>query len=333
MFGAKTTASPILTNEALNLHSVMSKRSIALGSNARLAVSVETDCVAILSPVPAVRCRRKREDDRDYEVSVMDCRSWTVIAQIKFRLSATVAFGYGPQFGVVFSPNGKQLLIFDHDRYQRHELPSGRLIEKVRTGERTSPVVYSSCGEFLIFNASDDLYVVRVSPSEVAERLCVAEADVVSDIARSGNSDDCVFLVNQLMLDDALYEGSRLLKQTWPWKSSDASALALSVDKDIFSLDLAFDGERIAVCMNDSIGVYSCRTYERTALIDVVDLPSVCWAPSGHLVYTVGDQISVVDTALRLVCRFNLQDEDKIPREGQAPIWAELIRHWPLASR
>jgi hypothetical protein len=33
------------------------------------------------------------------------------------------------------------------------------------------------------------------------------------------------------------------------------------------------------------------------------------------------------------VCRFNLQDEDKIPREGQAPIWAELIRHWPLASR
>ncbi len=264
----------------------------------------------------------------------MDCRSWTVIAQIKFRLSATLAFGYGPQFGVVFSPNGKQLLIFDHDRYQRHELPSGHLIEKVRTGERTSPVVYSSCGEFLIFYASGALYVSRVSPSKVVERLCVAEADVVSDIARSGISDDCVFLVNQLMLDDAPDEGSRLLKKTWPWESSDAFALPLSVDKEIFSLDLAYDGERIAVCMNDSIGIYSCRTYERTALIDgLPDLPSVCWAPSGHVVYTVGNQISVVDTALRLVCRFNLQEEDRIPHEGHAPIWAELIRHWPLASR
>jgi hypothetical protein len=310
----------------------MSKRSIALGWNARLAVSAETDRVAILSPVPAVRSRRKRDDGRDYEVSVMDCRSWTMIAQVEFRLSATLVFGYGPQFGVVFSPNGEQLLIFDHDRYQRHEVPSGRLIEKVRTGLRTSPVVYSSCGEFLIFNASDYRYVVRVSPRKVAERVCVSETDIVSDIARSGNSDDCVFLVNQLMLDDALYEGSRLLKQTWPWKSSDASALALSVDKDIFSLDLAFDGERIAVCMNDSIGVYSCRTYERTALIDTENLPSVCWAPSGLLVYTDGDQMSVVDTALRVVCRFNVQDEDMIPREGQAPTWAELIRHWPLGK-
>jgi len=296
----------------------MDTKNLLLGPGFRVAISHRKNLLACWHQISkrVGKPWRGSRHDLENELCIWDTRTWTLKARVAFDMSPEVSFGYGSQEGIQFSPDDQSLLIFDHVRYQLLKLSSGKLGRKFQTGGRTSPVRFSPCGQFLILARHD-----------LAENL-----DVV-DIASSADGRCLAFLAQSRPLSDAETLEDKVLLQALPVKHLSPTEVPVKCGGDMFSLDLAPDASCLAACTAQSVEIFSCKTFQHLGAIKASGtLPTVCWAPSGHLVYTDGDVVCVVDLGLRHVEEFVTTDENRMPQEGRAPVWASLLKYWEQAT-
>lgn len=313
----------------------MDTKNLLLGPGFRVAISHRKNLLACWHQISkrVGRPWRGSRLDLENELCIWDTQTWTLKAQVALDMSPEVCFGYGSQEGIQFSPDDQSVLIFDHVRYQLLELSSGKLGRKFQTGGRTSPVRFSPCGQFLILAVENHLGICRAATGELIERHDLAENLDVVDIASSADGRCLAFLAQSRPLSDAETLEDKVLLQALPVKHLSPTEVPVKCGGDLFSLDLAPDASCLAACTADSVEIFSCKTFQHLGAIKASGtLPTVCWAPSGHLVYTDGDVVCVVDRGLRHVEEFVTTDENRMPQEGRAPVWASLLKYWEQAT-